>query len=681
MTCVGSGVDNILDSFALDDGWPAPPPSPGYYDIRNNPPGTWKDYSGGGRIIRRYDVGGIDANGRVRTEGTIPNGDRITARGNQDSLLVNPTIPDAPGGALSLTIEQWQFMGDTSTRFVGPIARLYKASGGIYAPTGPIGLEREYNVRTYKRTSNNVQLLYNGAVIIQTVSFAALPITAWFKVKFEIVNIGGFVPGKPEMGPYDLRVYIDDVLKIEQLNHIPGPGSAWDRPLGEPQNMLYAGFYGYGINLVDQHKITIPGAGGGGPFSEDVIGPKPLPSPVPTYFMMNWNGGTSLETAYQTDVARARTGSEDRRSLAGRPIRTLTLRHTGLDQQETYELMMRLMTAGYREMPVPLFTDHSRITASSSGLTINCDTRFRRFFPNGRIVVHSWANTNGKIRPSNIEYAEIDSLTDSTITTKVALSNVHPEGARVLPVLDVELNLSGDMTGLTDAKAQLNLTVIELAGKSALLPTENAYPSEFPVTADDIPIVDFQALFGESMRWGMKREGRKVIQGRANIVAPLAARPQFSFNLPLLKLKRETVWPFVKLFDSRRGRTRVFFVISPQAAFEPIAITTTYIDVQPWGNFQDLEILITHIAIVLRDGTTYLRAEAGLTDAGSLYRITFDEVIPAIALSDIRKVSLAHLVRFEQDFMREDWTTDEVCTITLPIIELLEEKVVSLSCP
>jgi hypothetical protein len=406
------------------------------------------------------------------------------------------------------------------------------------------------------------------------------------------------------------------------------------------------------------------------------VTPKSLPSPLPTLLLYNWSDGIQLTSAYQVDVLRASTVGEERRLLAGRPNRSQTVRWTGMSQHEMTRALMNLFRHGDTQVPIPLYSDHSRVT-SAALKEIFCETAYRRFFAGQRFVICDFDENS---RPQNVEWGVIDNVASTHIVPTVNLTNTYTDRARVYPMIDAELVFRDAASLVNDELGQLVLRVREIPGPSTLPPTASGNPSGW-ATYGDWPIFDAtpEASFG--FRPGMLRAGTQTQQGRGHVVYKMGDRPQATHSLLYRKLTRATVWPLIQFFDSRRGRLRPFWFVSPQALWNPVSIAADQIVLEGNGNIDDVENYFSYIALVERDGTVTIRGIDNVVPSGDNFRVDFDEVLTSVpAIADLRRTTAAHLMRFEKNSMTEEWTTDGICDIEFEMIELLREIEVTVLC-
>jgi hypothetical protein len=406
----------------------------------------------------------------------------------------------------------------------------------------------------------------------------------------------------------------------------------------------------------------------------DRIVPLPILSPLPNHIMLNWDDDVILEDSYLTDISAAESVSEDRRSLIGKPFRTITARITGLIRSEANKIWMNLQRQSLHRSIFPLYCDQMKVTAASSGNTITCDPLYRRISFGERLVIHSWANG----RPANPSYHTVVSFGGPIVVTP-NLPMTYPIGSRVIPIMDVEVNLQGSGVFPSDDTYDVRAKFNEIPGPSALNPTVVTLPL-WVQSFGGYPIFDLKPDWSTGIQSGVVRAGEQFGLGKANITLVRGDRAQKTHSLKMTCLNRALAWKVIEFFDYIKGRGRAFYVIAPEAVFAPTAVTATSITVAASGNFSDLQELIQYIAITKRDGTILIRTINSVADNVTTWDILFDTV-GAITLAEVRKVTVAYLGRSNTDTLTERWQTDGTCNFDVEFVELLQEKEVVLTLP
>jgi len=361
--------------------------------------------------------------------------------------------------------------------------------------------------------------------------------------------------------------------------------------------------------------------------------------------------------------------AEERRQLRNRPGRLQSVLLSGLAQNLSARLQMILFRMAHEERVFPLYSDVS-IVQSAAGLTIFCDTQYRRFFFGQRIAIASWSGS----RLVNLQYRIVTEIFADRLTVD-ALSPVPSAGARVYPVIDVHPNLSIDQTVFDREKISASVTVLERIGNSTLPATRTGLP-EVNNFYLDLPVLEFRFDWSSSLRARVTRAGDKFGEGRDEIVTLAGARPQMGFRFDYLFTNRADFWEVLKFFDSRRGRRKPFWVVNPLTLFKPTGVTSFTITVEALENIEDLDAFLEYLGVEASDGRTFILPYASAVDnLDGTWTITFTEDLSVIGDPGlIKRVTSAHLCRFAEDAIREEWMTGDKCRVTLNIVELLSEN-------
>jgi len=98
------------------------------------------------------------------------------------------------------------------------------------------------------------------------------------------------------------------------------------------------------------------------------------------------------------------------------------------------------------------------------------------------------------------------------------------------------------------------------------------------------------------------------------------------------------------------------------------------VEIEPLGNSTDFQDDFDYVGLRLSDGTRVVREVDSIT-IGADWKISVSSNFPAgINVSDIVDVTRARKSRFHTDVFKETWDTDDLATIQIETIELLEEK-------
>ncbi len=408
----------------------------------------------------------------------------------------------------------------------------------------------------------------------------------------------------------------------------------------------------------------------------------PLELEASDLFIANWRDGVTIDSTWSTDITLAdKSGAEERTGLIDRPYRIEEVTLTGLDKDQTNRLVTLANRHGEGRLPAPIYCDHSRVTAPSGGTVIFCDTQHRRFFGGGRILIHGWTRTDGRLRPAGAEYAFIDQVTPTALVLQEPLTKVFDRGDRVFPAIDAEVNLAQDVAVHTDVVHEMRLRIHEVIGQSALPSTVvDGNPPNAPIH-DGFPVLVAPVDWSVQVYVRAAREGDQNELGRGVISKLRGDRPRMEYAAQYQALLRSQSWRLLEFFDSRRGRVEPFWFVAHGSIWQPIAVGRFHIDVIPvTTELVHQQKFFRYVALSLRDsGTVYLRAIDELRELDAdTWRIEFASPLPTISLANVRRVTSGHFVRFTSDTLRERWSDDEKVAVSLGMIDLHEETEVSI---
>lgn len=405
-------------------------------------------------------------------------------------------------------------------------------------------------------------------------------------------------------------------------------------------------------------------------------------------FLHNWANNVQIENAYSTDVTRSATSlAEERRGLVDRPLKTITFQWRGLDAGTVRRLILGLARAAHGRFQVPLYSDFAPTTATSTsapewddlfgsgdsdpdtGTYLYVDTRYRRFFEGAKVAVYTPGQGTSI---SNVYYKKILRVEPDRLLVET-VGFLHAANAIVLPLIDAELSLESGVDLVTDIAGDVDLSVVEVTGATALPPTLTGLP-DVP-TFDGYPILQTESDWGSGQKIRLVRGGERRDLGRGALVVTGGTRPQFEFEFRMLASTRADVWKLINFADSRRGRLLPFWVAAPNALFgDVVGISTGYVDISQVGNLQDIQEFVKHVAVVTTVGVVHVSKIDSIGVNGGNWRILLLDALPVLTLAEVRRATSAHLVRFAKDAFTENWITDSICRMQWDLLELLEEK-------
>lgn len=397
-------------------------------------------------------------------------------------------------------------------------------------------------------------------------------------------------------------------------------------------------------------------------------------------FLHNWLDSVTIESTYSTDVTAALTLTEEMVNLNPRPQRSVTARFDAIRQRDCARVLALLTRLGSQPLPFPLFSEWSKLTASTLndidtapfGQTskIPCDTANRRFHIGAQVAVFSFDTEH---RPTDIEIQTIVSVHFGYLIV-TRLTHTHHANARVVPLIfgEVTLETSGSLS--TDESLSATVTVTEKAGDTQL-PTLLGYGDNPDVnTYQQIPIFQARHNWETDPTFTASRVGGFQQEGRAPFVDLLGSRTIMTLSYAGLSLNRASAFELLKFIDSRNGRLRPFWVINPTAVFTVVSLTTAYLEIARTLTVDDCMRSFNHVGFKYLDDSTEVRHVWRIEDTGTSLKLYFEESMPLlrIDLNSIRSVSSAYLMRLKSDSYTENWISNAIMSISLEFVETVE---------
>ena len=406
---------------------------------------------------------------------------------------------------------------------------------------------------------------------------------------------------------------------------------------------------------------------------------------VPTPLRPIWRDNVRVTTAYQTAIrTEQKKGGEVRRALQKRPVRTVELTTTSADRDMSLHAWVAAARRGQVRKPVPLYSDHSKLTAAYTGgsTVLDLDTRWRRFYPGQRIQVIDVGRGPGV--PSHI--FDVTEVQDSQITVTTNTSFGAPsfaKNARVYPLIDAEISLQSSAQLNSDHLAELATVFLEVQGTSALPPwwegpIDAIYEMRADSSGEDEPIWDVPANWTAPVSFGLSRQGERYRSGKAYATEVDAERPTVLPAFTVRFTSRAEVFRFLSLFDWAIGSTKPFWFVSHLTTWELVSYgpSSIFITAPAGGDISDVAELFSYVAVKDKATGRHLIWDiASVVDNGATWTINIvpdpDIAFPSIAGTS--RVAPAHHVRFSADEITEVWHTDETCDIAISLNELLDE--------
>jgi hypothetical protein len=387
----------------------------------------------------------------------------------------------------------------------------------------------------------------------------------------------------------------------------------------------------------------------------------------------DWSDPFQVDLQFSTDIQSALTAKEQRWGLRGVPIRTLTTTVEAWNPREGQVLSNWLNRAAQARSLVPLHSDATVLTipAPAGSSTLFCDTKFRRFFPGGRVAVFI---PGGRLCEL-FELADVSFVSDSQLTLRTPLVHAFSAGSRIVPLLEVQI-VSSEMGDISnDFVREITVNFIETVGSAQLPLSSNLgeAPDEFQ-SYEGLPILLNGLDFGQNLQWGFDRIVSETSSGIATVQTLFGNRPRATFSLAYRSLNREDAWNQIRFFESRAGRLFPFWVVSPttnltlHGVVNESLITVPSAGIESDWNFQ------TYVAIVMKTGVVHIRAIDDVFRGGGNDILTLSEPIPGLTAEKVKRITTAFKCRLNSDSVTEVWQTTSVLDLKFTVVELLEDR-------
>lgn len=420
-------------------------------------------------------------------------------------------------------------------------------------------------------------------------------------------------------------------------------------------------------------------------------------------FRNDWTEGMSVSREYKTNVEFGISAAEQRYGLASRPVHSMSvlLQAGGRDNLGSLQTISSsarreigsIISLARRQTMAkalwPLFSDEVRSTAAwasgSDTITVE-DTTLRRITVGKRVVVIPPDMPNrqdGPYYPDTypLVIATVTAVSTNLIELDVAAAQNWPAGARIYPLFEARLQfqLQGEIT--TDSYASLSITVIEEEGPTQI-------PGRVPVgdlpagatVKDGLPVLDPDYDYS-GITWGFSRRGQRSNEGISGSTVAYGSRGMFTMSYPIVATSRAEAFKEIEFFDSRGGKLHPFWLIPPTSDYYDFLGTFaggTQIILKSGGSPLDFDFR-PYVYIRESGGTLHIREiDNALRASEDTYLLTLTESIPTLA-AGAASVGVVYKARFDIDEMTEEWITDEVMQTTLRIIEVEEEKSITIT--
>lgn len=397
-------------------------------------------------------------------------------------------------------------------------------------------------------------------------------------------------------------------------------------------------------------------------------------------FRTDWAGKVENRSAFETDISGALTSAEQRIGLAGRPVRTTTLEAQAHTPEQVQDLQTLVMRGTVARGLFPLASDLTLLTepAVATDTAIACDTTTRRFFAGHYAVI---IRDTTEPTTSRLEVVKVTAVASGSLTIEDPLVNDYAAGDVVFPLIISQPIPSNSGKLLTDSVMTASIEATEAVGLQLPCIVEIGDTPPGFSTHDGFPILPADMVeWEDGIDVGTERDGAFELSGIEQVPGFLGSRGKGTLDLPIRCLDRNTAWDAIGLFESRGGRLLPFWLVSPSTTYEAEAVVGggTGISVTAFGEIEDWDMR-PYIAIELADGSTVVRGVDGVSRGAGLDTVTFDTAVGSLLIGNIVRCTVAFFVKLSSDEMVEKWYTSETMDTTFSVIEVLEEKDITIA--
>jgi len=429
-------------------------------------------------------------------------------------------------------------------------------------------------------------------------------------------------------------------------------------------------------------------------------------------FRHEWSSGAQLSREYRTNVEFALSAAEQRYGLLSRPVHGQKVRFQaggtrmgGVVEDDSPAREVSALRSIAQRYSIakslwPLFSDYVSTLVSfpmgTDAFPHSGENRENRFEVGTRVLIVNNAQSGPYYnKDRNLHVSEVVSVVFGFGKWIIIIADPLPvdfaSGSRIYPLMEARLIFKVDGSVSTDRFIALDVTVDEeegptqLSGSTPVGDSPTGYIGNTPTVIqehDGLPIFDPDYDYGENISWGFVRRGQRSSEGISGINTVYGSRGMFTCSFNLRSTTRTQAFEWIRFFDSRGGRLHPFWFISPMTEYYEHSNTAganDQISVRTGGNDLDWDFR-PYIYIKETDGTIHIRGVSiAVQTAEDLYLLTLDSALPGpLAASEIDSVGIAYKARFDSDEMVEQWTTTEVMETSLSIIELENEKTVTI---
>ncbi len=422
-----------------------------------------------------------------------------------------------------------------------------------------------------------------------------------------------------------------------------------------------------------------------------------LPSVLPVPLLYNWDSPIEVTTTFSTDISTSITSAEERVALTRKPTRNIKIDFTGMDKNLTGQFIHYLSRLSSERYVFPFYTEAVKPTSDFSAGSHEIrysslfNYRFGEISSDGRnVLIVNFERVNGKMRATEYQYTNIiagetlpsggggpgGSWYPSFYFNDALDFDITAERTRIYPLMEVQPRGENNFDIASQAHLYSTLEIEEVASKNLDVPKSAdsyyQFHGAYPIFSGGVNI----SLIPGG---GILTDATDVLLGRhsSRYISPQSKG--FYFSLPLTAFNREDALKKIYFFEQRMGRFKPFYVLNPLVVFDVVTLAQDTVKVDFIGNIEDFRETWKYVYIKSKSGDTKIRKILSTTPVGDGWIVLFDSTITIDEVNAANMVGPAHLCRFSEDILVENWVTSEHCQLTFDVVELVNEIDVVMS--
>lgn len=382
------------------------------------------------------------------------------------------------------------------------------------------------------------------------------------------------------------------------------------------------------------------------PPSEDFRRKLPVWSVLP-----NWQGGITERLSWQTDILASERDAEQRRSVrrnARRSFEASFLRqHTDASRLDAF-----LVGVGPGQFMVPLWHEQVKmldgISMEASGVNFaDGELRLREFRKGDLVFVNAGD-------PSDYDILEVGDVEQNRFSWRMPPPRNWPKGTRIFPLRLARIAPGdGRTSGVTDQvrRAQVRFELVEPYEIAASWGQQMGGQPLFGFTVDRANSLDME--YSRKSFAIDNGSGRQVITDHGRHTSVVVQTRMKLFG-------RATAFRFRQFLQAARGMARHFYAPTFMQDIYPVGdinANTTELIVAPQGFRRAMDTpqpVRLQLAFQFRDAPTIYADVVDVREVYQSSRLTAEvmelaQPLPAITLSELKRISFICETRFEQD--------------------------------